>query len=135
MTSSQQTANWMNRVLPIILVIGGGIWLLRSCDQQQQSRDLEMKGRGMLEARGVSGDLPPSAGADYYRMREDPAFKSEDYQRFFRQIKMYQAARRALSDRGLSRSKIDKISEWDLYDAMESSDREAALDRLATRHD
>lgn len=134
-TKTQDSSKTVALVIKIVIGIVVCIWLFKSCDRQQQDRDVEMKGRGMLEARGYSGDLPPSAGRDYYYMREDPGYKEEDYKRFFWQLRAYQTARKELGKKGLSRSDLDKIPEHEMYEAMRSSKREKALDNLAKRYD
>jgi hypothetical protein len=135
MSSTQQSKLFD---LSLVLKIGAGvaacIWLLKSCDDRQQKRDIEMKGRGMLETKGIYGDLPDGTGAYYFYMREDGATKNQDYSKFFARIKDYQTARGELRKRGLSESDLDNISEYSLIDAMRSGSAKEALDRLAEQY-
>jgi hypothetical protein len=123
--------------IALLLKIGAGIfvafWLLKTCSKQQRGRDIEMKGRGMLEAKGFYGDLPNSAGSDYYYMREDASYQSEDYRFFFARLKAYQHGRSELRKRGLSKGELDKVPEWDLIDAAQSGSD--SLDKLAKQYD
>lgn len=122
-----------------LLKIGAGIavciWLLKACDDKQQKRDIEMKGRGMLEAKGIYGDLPDGTGTRYFYMREDGSETNEDYRKFFARIKDYQTARGELRKRGLSESEMDNISEYTLLDAIRSGSAKEALDKLARQYD
>ena len=123
--------------IALLVKIGAGIvvaiWLLKTCNDQQQDRDVEMKGRGMLVAKGISGELPNGTGADYFHMREDSSYKSEDYTFFFARLKAYQQGRSALRKRGLSEGDLDKVPEQSLIDAARSGS--AALDNLAKQYD
>jgi len=94
---------------------------------------MELKGLGMLEAKGFSDDLPSEAGIDYYCMQDDPSYASEDYQNFFARIKSYQHGFGELRKKGLSESDIRKIPEETLMKAARSGD--AALGQLAKQYD
>lgn len=130
-SNTNQSTSWVT----LVVVIGIGIWLLKSCSDQGKERDVGLKGLGMLEAKGFSGELPPNAGKDYYNMREDSSYKSEDYQYFFAKIRAYQNSRTELRRRGLSDSDLSEIPERELYEAMRSSDPKKALDELAKQYD
>lgn len=134
MTTAQQQKSFN---VALLLKIGAGvvaaIWLLRTCDDQERARDVEMKGRGMLEAKGFYGDLPNGAGADYYYMREDASYQSEDYRFFFARLKAYQHGRGELRKRGLSEGELDEVPEQSLIDAARSGSE--ALDKLARQYD
>lgn len=123
--------------IALLVKIGAGIvaaiWLLKTCNDQQHDRDVEMKGRGMLEAKGISGELPNGTGADYFYMREDTSFKSEEYRIFFARLKAYQKGRSELRKRGLSEGDLDEVSEQSLIDAARSGS--SALDKLAKQYD
>jgi len=130
-TASSKAAAWIQ----IAIVIGIVVWAFKSCDEQQNKRDDEMRGQGMLEAKGFRGEFPPNAGRDYVMMLENSEYKSDDFSNFFRQLKIYNIARTELRKRGLNNSDLSKIPEWDLYEAMESASPEKELDRLAKQYD
>ncbi len=94
-----------------------------------------MRGQGMIEAKGFSGEFPPNAGRDYVMMLENSEYKSDDFSNFFRQLQIYNIARTELRKRGLNNSDLSKIPEWDLYGAMKSASPEKELDRLAKQYD
>jgi hypothetical protein len=123
--------------IALLLKIGAGviaaIWLLKTCSKQQERRDVEIKGRGMLEAKGFYGDLPSGAGADYYHMLEDASYKSEDYSVFFAQLNAYRHGRGELRKRGLSEGELNMIPEPSVIDAALGGS--AALDKLARQYE
>jgi len=86
--SSETLVKYINGTI----VIGFAVWVLHGCHQSRVDRDFEMMGRGMLEAKGFYGDLPPGAGSQYYMMRMEGEYTAEDYQLFFRKIREYKAA-------------------------------------------
>jgi hypothetical protein len=130
-TNTTQSTSWIT----IAIVIGVVVWAFKSCGEQQSKRDDEMRGQGMIEAKGFRGDFPPNAGRDYVMMLENSEYKSDDFANFFRQLKIYNIARTELRKRGLNNSDLSKIPEWDLYEAMESASPEKELDRLAKQYD
>jgi hypothetical protein len=130
-TNTTQSTSWIT----IAIVIGVVVWAFKSCGEQQSKRDDEMRGQGMIEAKGFSGEFPPNAGRDYLMMLENSEYKSDDFSNFFRQLKIYNIARTELRKRGLNNSDLSKIPEWDLYAAMESASPEKELDRLAKQYD
>ena len=130
-TPTKDNSKTIGLIIKVVLAIAVAFWWMKSCDRQQEERDIEMKGRGLLEAKGYHGELPPNAGTDYYYMRWDGNLVQEDYQRFFWQIKAYGRARAELRKRGLSESDLDKIFVLDLYEAMRSPDPMKALNKFA----
>jgi hypothetical protein len=86
--SNSNSNSWPAVVTVIVL----GIWGFKTCSSSREDRDLEMIGRGMLEAQGIRGELPPGAGKDYYWMKNEGSgeYSSEDYRNFFQRIKEYQ---------------------------------------------
>jgi hypothetical protein len=123
--------------IALLVKIGAGIvaaiWLLKTCNNQQHDRDVEMKGRGMLEAKGISGELPNETGTNYFHMREDPSYTSEEYRIFFARLKAYQQGRSELRKRGLSEGDLDEVPEQSLIDAARGGS--PALDKLAKQYD
>lgn len=80
----------------VVVVIVVGIWGFKTCSSSREDRDLEMIGRGMLEAEGIRGELPPGAGKTYYWMKNEGSgeYSSEDYRLFFERIREYQNSSR-----------------------------------------
>lgn len=119
------------RILPCVLLLKlSAILLCASCSKNQQSSDYEMMGRGMLEEKGIHV-IPPGYGERYYLMRHDSQYGPEDYDAFFRSIKVYQVAFLKLKELGLSNSEIQHIPDWKIFDAMESEDPAKELKAIA----
>jgi hypothetical protein len=117
------------------LGIGVLIFILKGCNKDAQRRDIEMKGRGMLEAKGIYGELPEGAGEDYYHMGDESSTSSEDYRFFFERVKAYQNGRNELRKRGLSESDLGKVPEYALLKAMYGNSVKEDLDKLAKQYD
>lgn len=88
----------------------------------------------MLEQKGIHGELPNGAGADYYHMHGNSEYKDEDYRSFFAKIRLYQQARAELRKRGVSEAELQKIPDSTLIDAMRSSNSKASLDDLSSQY-
>ena len=133
-TTSKDSAKTIGLTINVVLVIGLAFWMLTSCGRQRENRDYEMKGRGMLEAKGFYV-IPSGAGSDYYYETMFGGWGPEDYEIFYKRLKIYETGRKALFDRGLNAKQVDKVSEFEIDDAFEAANSRNAFDRLARKYD
>ena len=124
--------NQINKSAILRLGVITSTLLLNSCGRNQQDRDNEIRGLGMLEEKGFHGEMPEGSGTQYLYMRDDPTYKSADYSFFFARIKAYQHGRNELRKRGLSEVDLNEIPDQSLIDASKSGT--AALDNLAKQY-
>jgi len=137
MSTSQLTDEQKKKIgliIKIVLGIAVAFWLMKSCDRQREARDIEMKGRALLEQKGYYA-VPPGAGTEYYFMRWDGNLVQDDYQMFFRRLTLYKLGLGELTKRGLDPDEADDVPEYDIYEAFESDNPKAAFDYLARRYD
>lgn len=120
-----------------IVIIVASISFFHSCRKANQEKEIELKGIGMLEARGISTEILPShAGSDYYSMMSGlgDTFTQEEKQDFLRKIVCYQNAFGLLRQKGVSASEIYKIPDYKLAEAMRQRDSGEAIDALAKQY-
>jgi hypothetical protein len=132
MTAADEATKWINRAIAIAAIIGIPCYLFATCSDKRESRDFEMKGRGMLEARGIHGELPPRAGTSFYLALYEGS--DSDRQELIWQIRSYQVARKTLREAGLSESELNSIPEWELYTAMRNPNPAPELYKLAKQY-
>jgi hypothetical protein len=116
-------------VIKIAAVIAVCIWGLKKCNDHDKQRVIELKGQGMLEAKGFYS-IPSGAGTDYYWMVYGGEHSAEDFTAFFRSLRVWQAGCRELSKRGLSESEIRAIPYYEICAALEHQNAEAELKKL-----
>ena len=129
-TSASKAAKWIQAAV----IIGFAIWFFKSCSDQRQEKDIELKGLGMLEARGYIL-VPQGAGTEYYYMRYDGTNTAEEFGLFFSSLRVWEAGYWELSKRGLSESEIMAIPDYQIRTAMRHANSEAALNKLSRIHD
>ena len=129
-TSASKAAKWIQ----VAVVIGFAISFFKSCSDQSEERDIEMRGLGMLEAKGFHL-VPREAGSVYYDMRYDGTNTAEEFRLFFSSLRVWEAGYWELSKRGLSDSEIMAIPEYEIRAAMRHANSEAELNKLTLIHD
>ena len=113
------------------------LWLLNTCGEQREARNIELKGTGMLEAKGFY-KVYPGAGTDWYYMRDDPQYGPDDYRAFFGSLRFYQSFFvPEMRKRGLSESEIAHIPDWEWTHLwrLDAKERGDELKRLAIEYD
>ena len=132
-SSAQRKNSILYALIKIIAVLAVCVFFLKTCDDRQRYRDIEMMGRGMLIERGFEDDFPAGAGRTYFYM-DTTNYSNEDYQRFYQRIRDFHNARMEMRRRGLSEREIRKISDVLLVNTLRGTSH-YSLDELAQRYD
>jgi hypothetical protein len=124
----EKDRKWIRITLVTVFVI----WALKQCHDQHEQGDIENKGIGMLEAKGLY-DTHPAAAKDYYMMVSSGDHTEEELSGFRDSLRIWRVGYRELSKRGLSDSEIIAIPYDELISATKTNE-ESELKKLIRKY-